>query len=66
MIENTNSENQLEEIEQNLIKTKNIFPEDHKYLTFLKKVFRHEFRKNGFRRISTPFFDDITFFNNIF
>jgi hypothetical protein len=24
----------------------NIFPEDHKYLTFLKKVFRHEFRKN--------------------
>lgn len=29
-------------------------PEDHKYLTFLKKVFRHEFRKNGYRRISTP------------
>jgi histidyl-tRNA synthetase len=22
-------------------------------MTFLKKVFRHEFRKNGFRRIST-------------
>lgn len=30
-----------------------LFPEDHKYLTFLKKVFRHEFRKNWFRRIST-------------
>ena len=30
-----------------------LFPDDHKYLTFLKKVFRHEFRKNGFRRIST-------------
>jgi hypothetical protein len=23
-----------------------IFPDDQKYLTFLKKVFRHEFRKN--------------------
>jgi hypothetical protein len=26
--------------------TNDIFPDDHKYLTFLKKVFRHEFRKN--------------------
>lgn len=33
--------------------TTDLFPEDHKYLTFLKKVFRHEFRKNWFRRIST-------------
>ena len=33
-----------------------IFPENHKYLTFLKKVFRHELRKSGFRRISTPVF----------
>ncbi len=33
--------------------TKDLFPVDHQYLTFLKKVFRHEFRKNGFRRIST-------------
>lgn len=32
---------------------RDIFPDDHKYLTFLKKVFRHEFRKNWFRRIST-------------
>ncbi len=31
-----------------------LLPDDHKYFTFLKKVFRHEFRKNGFRRISTP------------
>lgn len=30
-----------------------LFPDDHKYFTFLKKVFRHEFRRNGFRRIST-------------
>jgi len=33
--------------------TFDIFPDDHRYLTFLKKVYRHEFRKNGFRRIST-------------
>ncbi|MCH2188757.1 ATP phosphoribosyltransferase regulatory subunit [Candidatus Gracilibacteria bacterium] len=38
--------------------TKNTFPDDHKYLTFLKKVFRHELRKNGFRRISLPVFED--------
>jgi len=31
-----------------------ISPEMHKYHTFLKKVFRHEFRKNWFRRITTP------------
>jgi histidyl-tRNA synthetase len=31
-----------------------ILPETHNYFTFLKKVTRHEFRKNGFRRISTP------------
>lgn len=33
--------------------TKDLLPEDHQYLTFLKKVFRHELRKNWFRRIST-------------
>lgn len=31
-----------------------ILPETHNYFTFLKKVTRHEFRKNWFRRISTP------------
>ncbi len=35
-----------------------LFPEYHKYYTFLKKVYRHKFRKNGFRRISTPLFED--------
>ncbi len=44
----------------------NIFPNDHKYLTFLKKVFRHEFRKNGFRRISTPFFGEKKYFEQVF
>ncbi len=49
-----------------IIKTQNLFPEDHKYITFLKKVFRHEFRKNGFRRISTTIFDSKDFFEKIF
>jgi len=31
-----------------------ILPDYHNYFTFFKKVFRHEFRKNWFRRISTP------------
>lgn len=31
-----------------------IFGEYQRYFTFLKKVARHEFRKNGFTRISTP------------
>jgi histidyl-tRNA synthetase len=34
--------------------TLDMMPEYHRYLTFIKKVFRHEFRKNGFRRISVP------------
>jgi len=37
--------------------TRYYLPDDHKYFTFLKKVFRHEFRKNWFRRISTPIFE---------
>jgi len=35
-----------------------LLPEQHKYFTFIKKVFRHEFRKNGFRRISTPILEE--------
>jgi len=31
-----------------------ILPDAHKYHTFLKKVFRHELRKNWFKRITTP------------
>lgn len=38
--------------------TYDLLPAHHKYLTFLKKVYRHEFRKNGFRRISTPLIED--------
>ena len=39
---------------KNIKWSKDFLPEYHKYLTFLKKVYRHEFRKNGFKRISTP------------
>jgi len=52
--------------DSDLKRSRNILPEDHKYLTFLKKVFRHEFRKNGFRRLSTPYFLDFDFLKKIF
>ena len=32
-------------------------PEDHVYLTYIKKVVRHRARQAGFRRISTPIFE---------
>ena len=35
-----------------------VFPDYHKYLTFLKKVFRHEFRRNWFRRVSTDILEN--------
>lgn len=50
-----------EEKEAILEKFTDIFPEDHKYFTFLKKVFRHEFRKNWFRRISTDILENWNF-----
>lgn len=50
-----------DELETPKIITTDLFPEDHKYLTFLKKVFRHEFRKNWFRRISTDIIEDWKF-----
>ena len=54
----------IEQIEEEKEKTTDLFPEDHKYLTFLKKVFRHEFRKNWFRRISTDILEDWSFRTN--
>ncbi len=53
-------------IEKRLEWTRDIFPEDHKYLTFLKKVFRHEFRKNGFRRISTPLIEETSLLRKVY
>lgn len=45
---------------------KDYLPDDHKYFTFLKKVFRHEFRKNWFRRISTAYLENTVLQNKIF
>ena len=39
-----------------------ILPEDHLYFSFVKKVVRHNCRRAGFRRISTPIFEDIEVF----
>ena len=36
----------------------NFTPDDHVYITFLKKIFRHEFRKNWFRRISSKNYEN--------
>jgi len=54
----------MEEKEIPKIVTNDIFPDDHKYLTFLKKVFRHEFRKNWFRRIATDILEEWKFRTN--
>ncbi|NDK08057.1 hypothetical protein EOM39_02305 [Candidatus Gracilibacteria bacterium] len=45
---------------------KDYLPDDHKYFTFLKKVFRHEFRKNGFRRISTVYLENTSMQEKVF
>lgn len=45
---------------------KDYLPDDHKYFTFLKKVFRHEFRKNWFRRISTVFLENTLLQQKVF
>lgn len=42
--------------------TNDILPDTHKYHNFLKKVFRHELRKNWFRRITTPAFESVELF----
>lgn len=41
-------------------------PDDHRYFTFLKKVFRHEFRKNWFRRISLSYLESTLMHKNVF
>ncbi|MCF7812323.1 histidine--tRNA ligase [Candidatus Gracilibacteria bacterium] len=44
--------------------TKDILPQEHDYFTFVKKVIRHRFRQSGFRRISTPLFEESTLFEH--
>ncbi len=42
--------------------TRDVLPEDHLYFSFIKKVVRHRCRQAGFRRISTPIFEDVQVF----
>lgn len=51
----------FEDIEKTQKKITALYPDYHNYLTFLKKVFRHEFRKNWFRRISTSILENGVF-----
>lgn len=44
--------------------TRDILPDDHLYFTFIKKVVRHRCREAGFRRISTPIFEDLEVFTH--
>lgn len=39
-----------------------ILPDDHLYFSFIKKVVRHHCRRAGFRRISTPMFEEVEVF----
>ncbi|PIZ73621.1 histidine--tRNA ligase [Candidatus Peregrinibacteria bacterium CG_4_10_14_0_2_um_filter_43_11] len=39
-----------------------ILPDDHLYFSFIKKVVRHRCRRAGFRRISTPMFENVDVF----
>lgn len=39
-----------------------LLPEDHLYFSFIKKVVRYRCREAGFRRISTPMFEDVEVF----
>jgi len=42
--------------------THDILPEDHLYFSFIKKVVRYHCRRAGYRRISTPMFEELDVF----
>ncbi len=44
--------------------THDILPDDHLYFSFIKKVVRHRCREAGFRRISTPMFENVDVFTH--
>ncbi len=39
-----------------------VLPDDHLYFSFIKKVVRHHCRRAGYRRISTPVFENVEVF----
>lgn len=54
------------EMPENINMLKDICPDDHTYLTFLKKVFRHQFRKSWFRRITPSHIEDLATFEKAY
>jgi len=42
--------------------THDALPEDHQYMTYIKKAVRHRARQAGYRRIDTPMFEDRAIF----
>ncbi len=42
--------------------TEDVLPNEHDFYTFVKKVVRHRFRQAGFRRITTPIFEETAAF----
>lgn len=42
--------------------THDVLPEDHQYMTYIKKAVRHRARQAGFKRIDTPMFEDRAIF----
>ncbi|MEK7591447.1 MAG: histidine--tRNA ligase [Patescibacteria group bacterium] len=38
--------------------THDVLPEDHQYMTYIKKAVRHRARQAGYKRIDTPMFED--------
>lgn len=44
--------------------THDILPDDQLYFTFIKKVVRHRCREAGFRRITTPHFENVELFTH--
>jgi len=45
---------------------KDILPKDHQYFTYFKKVVRHRCRHSGYRRFTTPLFEDANLFQKSF
>lgn len=43
-----------------------ILPRDHEYHTYIKKVVRHRCRQSGFRRVTTPMYEDAALFRETY
>lgn len=61
-----NNETDIEAKYLPFIWTIDFYWEDQNYYTFLKKVYRHELRKNWFKRITIPFIENLKHLENIF